>query len=158
MTGSQEVGMGRQLYGWQNHRKYVQAAVPLIGSKDVREDKCTVDRITGATGRQLYGLWDHRRCGKTAVRLAGSQEVREDSCTVGGVLLERSLVPLVGHHCRNNLEYYKLYYTYTFIHMCTIPTYYNPCLILDKKTCPFFSKMRKAKHAKTKLIKKYIYE
>ena len=27
-----------------------------------------------------------------------------------------------------------------------------------KKTCPFFSRMRKAKHAKTKLIKKNIYE
>ena len=26
-----------------------------------------------------------------------------------------------------------------------------------QKTCPFFSRMRKAKHAKTKLIKKNIY-
>ena len=31
-------------------------------------------------------------------------------------------------------------------------------IFFHKKTCPFFSRMRKTKHAKTKLIKKNIYE
>ena len=46
-----------------------------------------------------------------------------------------------------------------FLNWCLGIAWLVACLLIDGiKTCPFFSRMRKAKHAKTKLIKKiYIW-